>query len=197
MSPYHKYVFQEEKKVYLGKFEEMYKNEDMEGFDSWFQDTLTELDKRITLSLLDQYNFSNILDVGCGKGTFTHLLKKKNNRVVAIDMSDTAIRKGNAKYLDIEFKVLKAEKVRELDQKFDLIVLMETLSYIKNWKKLLSDISMMTTYFYLTLFIPDNPIGFVKSFDDLSEVIQRHFKIIHKLVDESAKRIFCFGQTLR
>ncbi len=43
--PYHKYVFDEEKGKFVGQFEEMYKNEDVEHYDSWFQEDLTSLSK--------------------------------------------------------------------------------------------------------------------------------------------------------
>lgn len=195
MSPYHKYVFDEEKRIFLGDFDEMYQNEEIENYDSWNQNTLIELDKKISLAIIDQYNFSSILDIGCGKGAFTHLLKRKNNTVMGIDISETAINRAKSKYPDIEFKVLDANKILELNDKFDLVLNMETLSYIRDWKELISDISAMTRYFYLSLFIPDNPIGYIKSIDELSEIVENHFNITHKLVDETAKRIFCFCES--
>ena len=33
--PYHKFVFDKDKRKFLGEFEGMYKSEEQEGFDSW------------------------------------------------------------------------------------------------------------------------------------------------------------------
>ena len=78
MIGYQKYVFDTEKRCFIGKFEEMYQAEEVEGYDSWFEDDLRYLRKRIPYVILNQYNFNHILEIGCGKGTFTQFLKKKN-----------------------------------------------------------------------------------------------------------------------
>jgi len=194
MGDYHKYVFDEGKRIFLGRFETMYQQECLKNYDSWYQSNLNELDKKISLAIIDQYNFKSILDIGCGKGTFTHLLKKKNNRVTGIDISETAINKAKGKYPEIDFRCLDTNIVVELKQYFDLVLIMETLSYIEEWKKLLSNISELTEYLYLDLFLPDNPIGHVKSMGELTNFFYDHFHPIHKIIDETSKRIYLFGR---
>ncbi len=174
--PYHKYVFNTEKKVFVGKFEEMYQNEEKECFDSWFQEDLRSLTYQISLSILNRHNFSKILDIGCGKGTFTHLLKKENNFVEGIDISGTAIKKAKAKFPDIEFKVKSIEKL-EFKKKFDLVILMEILSYLKNWNEVIKKVAQISKYIYITLYLPPNPIGFVKSFDELRNELYQYYDI--------------------
>lgn len=71
--PYHKFVFDTENRLFVGDFETMYQQEDVQNFDSWFQDDMNHLTKRLVLTLLGQYNFNSVLDFGCGKGTFTLL----------------------------------------------------------------------------------------------------------------------------
>src|SRR3989344_1776687 len=162
--PYHKYVFDTKRRKFIGDFEEMYKNEIIEGYDSWQEDDLTNIAKQIPLIILTKYNFKNILDIGCGKGTFTSMLKKNNNSVTGIDISQTAISRAKAKYPDIKFQVMKAIDLEKLKgDKFDLVVAMEVLSYLKEWINLIKIISVMADYFLITLYLPPNPIGFVKS----------------------------------
>ena len=62
---------------------------------------------------------------------------------------------------------------------------MEVLSYLEQWKETLSVIAGMATYLYVTLYLPDDPIGYVKSFHDLRTEIQRHFVIETELVQDS------------
>ena len=179
--PYHKYVFDLKNRRFVGKFERMYKNEDRENYDSWFQEDLTHLGKQISLLILNRYNFVSILDIGCGKGSFTHLLKKANNKVTGIDISSTAIRKAKIKYRNVEFKRMSAEKALN-SGKYDLIVMMEVLSYLRNWREILRKAAANTCYAYLSLFLPPHPIGFIKNFSELKEELNKYFEIETELL---------------
>ena len=77
MAKYHKYVFDVEKRTFIGDFENMYAHESIEKFASWHQDDSRQLQRKICLEILNQYNFNTIVDIGCGKGALTHILKKK------------------------------------------------------------------------------------------------------------------------
>lgn len=185
MEKYHPYVFDVGKRKFVGEFEEMYSNEDKDNYDSWHQEELTSLKCTITLDVLNKYNFNSILDVGCGKGPITHLLKKNNNEVLGVDLSKTAIKKAKTKFPKIDFQVLDANDILSLNKKFDLVVCMEVLSYVEHWKKFIKDISEISKYILLYLYVPENPIGFVKSFSDLSSEVEKYFKIKHKIINES------------
>jgi len=175
--PYHKYVFDTEKREFVGQFEEMYRAEAANGYDSWHQENLTTLGKQLSLTILQRYNFASILDIGCGKGTFTHLLKKANNEVVGVDLSDTAVAKARAKYEGIEFLQMDTTELKSLNRKFDVVVAMEIFSYLEHWRELLGTLATMTQHLYLSLYLPANPIGFVKSFDDLIAELSKYFVV--------------------
>lgn len=49
--PYHKYVFDEENRAFIGKFEEMYRQEDVEGFDSWRQEDMATLNVQLSMAV--------------------------------------------------------------------------------------------------------------------------------------------------
>lgn len=194
MAKYHKYVFDTENRKFVGQFEDMYLNEDKDNFDSWFQEDLTALKYKISLEILNQYNFESILDVGCGKGAFTHLLKQKNNSVLGVDISETAIKKAKAKFPKVNFQVLKANEILSLNEKFDLAVVMEILSYLETWKEFIGEISKMSTYIFIALYIPENPIGYVKSFEDLSSEVEKHFEIVTKIINETERSILILAK---
>lgn len=103
MAKYHKYVFDLEKRELVGDFETMYQNESKENFDSWHQDDSRQLQRKIDLAILEDYNFNKILDIGCGKGSLTHILKKKNNTVIGLDISQTAVDIASERFPDIDF----------------------------------------------------------------------------------------------
>lgn len=182
MSPYHKYVFDTNERRFIGHFEEMYQAEDSERFDSWFERDLRALRKAISYTILSGYNYSSILDIGCGKGTFTHLLKKHNNRVVGIDLSETAIRKAKESYPDIEFIAMDVRDLSSLDEQFELVVVMTTFAYVDEWPVVVETLASMTRWLYVAEYIPMEAIGFVKSPDHLISEVQKHFVIRTKIL---------------
>jgi SAM-dependent methyltransferase len=100
MAKYHKYVFDHEKRKLIGAFEEMYKAENLEGFDSWQNNDVRHLRLRLAMEILRDYNFDSVLELGCGKGTASQFLNN-NNKVLGVDISPTAIEKAKASYPDI------------------------------------------------------------------------------------------------
>ena len=193
--PYHKFVFDKDKRKFLGEFEGMYKSEEQEGFDSWNISNLSILSSRIHLEIINSYNFNSILDFGCGKGALTHLLKKRNNRVMGLDISKTAIDKAKSSYgEDIIFDTIKdnnfTKVIESFEGKIDLTICLETLSYIKNWREVVQDISSFSRYFYVSLYIPENPIGFVLSNSDLIDELNIYYNTVEKFIYNDENTFF-------
>lgn len=197
MAGYHQYVFDAAKRLFVGNFEQMYKNEESEHFDSWHQEDCTLLNVRMSLTILDAYQFSSILDAGCGKGVFTHLLKKKNNDIVGIDLSHTAIQKAQTAFPQIDFRVLDAQRIESIGRTFDLIVVMEILSYLEDWQAFLERCSRMTSYLFIKLYVPPEPIGFVKSFDELTREVEKHFEMVTHVTLKIESCVLILGKSLR
>ena len=196
--PYHKFVFDKEKRKFIGEFEEMYKSETVEGFDSWNISDLSILAKRIHLEIINSYNFNSILDFGCGKGAFTHLLNKRNNKIMGLDISKTAIDKARNTYSKkIIFDTINgnnfSQAISHFGNKIDLTICLETLSYIKNWREVIKDISSFSKYFYVSLYIPENPIGFVFSNSTLIEELNIYYNTVEKIIYND-ENIFFLGK---
>jgi len=189
---YHDYVFQ--KGQFVGKFEEMYQNEDLTEYCSWYQDDMKDLGYQLSLTILSQYNFETILDVGCGEGMFTSLLKKKNNSVSGIDVSPTAIKKANTRFKNIDFFVgdIKTDVILK---HYDLIVLKEILSYVENWRKTIKDLSKISKYLFVSLDLPEFPNGFVKSFKELEDEIAKYYEIqVSVTIKTTGNQILILGK---
>jgi SAM-dependent methyltransferase len=182
MAKYHKYVFDTEARHLVGEFEAMYAAEDEEGFDSWHSHDLRQLRLRLARAVLADYNFTCVLDIGCGKGAATQFLKRRNNRVVGIDLSPTAIAKAQATFPDIDFRCLDARDVANLGERFQLVTVQGVLAYIEPWRELLATIAGMTDYCLVGEYIPPNPIGMVKSTAQLTEAFGAFFSVENKLV---------------
>jgi 2-polyprenyl-3-methyl-5-hydroxy-6-metoxy-1,4-benzoquinol methylase len=183
----------------------MYKDEIKDRFDGWHQEDTRQLNREIALAMLKGWNFNSILDIGCGKGVLTHVLKKHNNRILGIDISETAIENARARYPDIDFDVADITMSYGLidclnkakghcDEFVDLVFTSETLSYLENWEDILCAISGHTRYLLISLFVPDNPIGFVKSPEILSRAVSENFEIIETVTLEKSKFIVIFAK---
>jgi ubiquinone/menaquinone biosynthesis C-methylase UbiE len=122
MAEYHKFVFDTDKRRFVGRFEEMYQREKIANFDSWHQDDSRQLNRKIALDILSDYNFGKIVDIGTGKGALTHQLKTLNNHVLGLDISPTAVDVARARFPDIEFGVADVNDLPHfstyLDQRF-------------------------------------------------------------------------------
>jgi SAM-dependent methyltransferase len=182
MAKYHKYVFDAEARKLVGDFETMYAAEDREGFDSWYGHDTRHLRLRLALALVDDFNFSSVLEIGCGKGTAAQFLKRRNNRVLGIDISPTAVAKAQSSFPDIEFRCLDALDIGSLGEKFDLVTIQAVLAYVEPWRELLATVAAMTEYCLVAEYIPAQPIGMVKSEGALIAAFQANFEILNRLV---------------
>jgi ubiquinone/menaquinone biosynthesis C-methylase UbiE len=73
------------------------------------------------------------LDIGCGTGTFTRLLAKRSNRVVALDLSPRMIEVAKARSKhnsNIEFQVADATRWAFPVEEFDCVVSIATLHHL-------------------------------------------------------------------
>jgi SAM-dependent methyltransferase len=174
--PYHRYVYDERRRVLVGAFEEMYRNEERDGYDSWHQDDLSQRWRALALALIESLKPTSIIDIGCGKGAFTSRLVA--SRIVGLDISETALEKARARNPRAEFCCLRAEETPTIDEHFDLAVCLELLSYVEDWRRFLDDTARIADALVLSLYLPPAaPIGSVKSFDDLRDGVRSAWHI--------------------
>jgi 2-polyprenyl-3-methyl-5-hydroxy-6-metoxy-1,4-benzoquinol methylase len=209
MAEYHKYVFDHSARTFVGKFDEMYQQETVANFDSWHQEDSRQLNRNIGLSLLDGYNFETILDIGSGKGALTHHLKKRNNRVLGLDISPTAVNVAQARFPDITFDVVDVNDIGAFEYYFDVILvkhlkvkvtdlvfIAECLSYIRNWRNLINSLHSKTRYLMIILNIPDEPIGFIENPKILEEEVSKYFEIIESVLLQKSQFIVLLCENL-
>tara|TARA_R100000908_G_C3755120_1_gene149501 strand:- start:3446 stop:4087 length:642 start_codon:yes stop_codon:yes gene_type:complete len=93
---------------FVGDFESLYVNEK----DPWLQSSKEpsemrkyyEFSRQNLLDVILSKKLTNILEVGCGLGETTNLIKEETNtNIDGLDISHTAIEKASNKYRDIKF----------------------------------------------------------------------------------------------
>ncbi|MEP7266910.1 MAG: glycosyltransferase [Saprospiraceae bacterium] len=71
----------------------------------------------------------SVLEIGCGAGDLIGNLPGKNK--VGIDFADKLVEIARLRYKEVTFMVLEAESLK-LDQKFDVIILSNTVGYFQD-----------------------------------------------------------------
>tara|TARA_Y100000310_G_scaffold338921_1_gene429955 strand:- start:1013 stop:1591 length:579 start_codon:yes stop_codon:yes gene_type:complete len=94
--------------------------------------TIKNLNKEIT----NHISGKNVLDNGCGKGSFIYE-KHKNKKIYATDLeNDMVVMNRGA----VEFKIADSINLPYEDNKFDCISFSGVIQYIKDYEKSLSEI---------------------------------------------------------
>tara|TARA_B100001964_G_scaffold231796_1_gene286838 strand:- start:569 stop:991 length:423 start_codon:yes stop_codon:yes gene_type:complete len=134
-------------------------------------------------------------------------MKTEDNSVVGLDISHEAVSIAGKRYKDIEFltaDINLSDWVNILNQKLttgtnnvcvDCIVCLETLSYVKTWKENIQDFSGLGKFALIKLFIPDDPIGYVKNGDEFVSEFNIHFNIVEHIKFVSRGIIILFGKS--
>ncbi len=91
---------------------------------------------------IDVENPQRILDIGCGPGNSTAVLKKRfpDAYILGVDFSPNMIEKAKTDYPELDFMLFDASKdFDKLEGKFDIVFSNACIQWIPNHKKLLAD----------------------------------------------------------
>jgi predicted TPR repeat methyltransferase len=120
--------------------------------DHWEFDTSSFERARLEhlIDMLGTERYSKALELGCGSGVFTSHLADIADRVLAVDISETALDRARERGLDARVQ-FRAENIMELDVHrdgpWDLIVLSETVYYL-GWLYPFFDIAWLASQLY-------------------------------------------------
>lgn len=134
----------------------------------------------ILVDTIDRNGFDSILDIGCGTGYFTKLLKNKfpDAAITAIDISEKMIKIARQKLLDeqVEYVTADAEKF-ETKTKFDLIASNATLQWFHDLNNTLIRYKKIINKGGLLLFSYFGPDTFNELNNTIKEVLEENVQI--------------------
>ncbi len=110
------------------------------SYNSWAEQYDTnenktrDLDRKATIETLSNYDFENVLELGCGTGKNTAWLITKAKFIIGLDFSEEMLSKAKSKINSDKIKFVQADlkKSWEIQNEFaDLITCSLTLEHIK------------------------------------------------------------------
>ena len=118
--------------------------------------------RRIIKSMIRPLNFTSVLDVGCGQGSFLQELQAEFPDIIphGIDISSTAINLACRRVPDGHFRVLDVTDA-SLDHQCDLVVCSEVLEHIPDDLLALRNLRKMTGKYLLV----SSPQGRMREFE--------------------------------
>ena len=89
---------------------------------------------RRLISMLDPSGYDRVLEIGCGAGAFSRLLAPRARRLLALDVSSTAIAASQIACRTLSQAEFRVRNIMDYDPKqegpWDLIVMSETIYYL-------------------------------------------------------------------
>ncbi|MGN1212434.1 MAG: class I SAM-dependent methyltransferase [Christensenellales bacterium] len=143
--------------------------------------------------MLPDLNGKTVLDIGCGYGEMSkYFIKKGAKKVVAIDISSNMInlaKKINS-HKDIEYLVMNMENLSQLQQKFDFVFSSLAFHYIKDFDKLIADISNILNKGGELLYSQEHPISTALTNDKkYIEIDGKRFYLVSDYNNEGKRKL--------
>jgi SAM-dependent methyltransferase len=157
------------------------------------------------LSMLPRRTYRNVLDVGCGLGTFTRKLAPFAEQVLGTDISAEAIgqaRNLSTRHPNITYSQQDVLGGSQQDATFDLIVLADTIYYIDpltdvGLKSIASNLSRMLAPDGLLLLVNHYFFGIDLSSRSTREIHDAFLRASHFERVEEYRRAFFLATILR
>jgi malonyl-CoA O-methyltransferase len=157
-----------------------------------FYDDYSSVQNRTALKLiagLDNREFGQILDIGCGTGNYTGLLRNKfpSGRIKALDISMEMVRLAERKLRDkgIEFVVADAE-TETFDEKFDLITSNACFQWFDNLDETVVKYRNVLNQNGIILFSTFGPLTFCELSESLAELYEKNVSISSRIFIDKA-----------
>jgi ubiquinone/menaquinone biosynthesis C-methylase UbiE len=142
---------------------------------------------KLCLQILRRFSdkYDSALDIGCSQGQFTKMLQDIASKIIAIDISETAIQRAKERYGSkgaIKFELGSLPRLRYADSQFDLVVALEVLYYLEKEErsKALSEIKRILKndgYFITSARIAKPPYF---SYSEIKELVSRELVILNE-----------------
>lgn len=119
-------------KRYFGDYYKKYSQDELTKAYRWFKGWIRLIEQMYPIQNGED---KKVLEVGCGIGAFSKILRDRGFTVSSSDISGFIISKAKKLQKGIDFKVENIEKTRGRKSEYDLIFAFEVLEHLKDPKK--------------------------------------------------------------
>lgn len=124
--------------------------------NGWFYNEWLEMPT--TLKLLGKVKGKTILDMGCGTGLYTRILKRRGAKVCGIDISEGMLTIARREVPGVEFVHGTAEKLPYKNKSFDIVLAALMMEYFSSWDKVLEEVRRVLKPKGVFVFSTGNPV---------------------------------------
>jgi len=111
-----------------------------------------------TTSLLKNVKNKKVLDLGCGTGRHTVILKRRGAKVWGIDLSPKMIEIAKSEIKDVDFKIGSVYRLPYKSNFFDIVVAGLVIGYFKNLDKAFKEVYRVLKNNGIFVFSLTNPL---------------------------------------
>lgn len=133
-------------------YEKISDNQSYYGNDKW------EFD--VALDAISEFKPKSLLEIGCGDGSFLEKIAVAIDHCEGIDINLSAVEKAKKKGLNVS-----ASSLKDIKQKFDMIVSFEVFEHLENIAAFLNDTLHLVEKGGILLIAVPNPDGYLKEMD--------------------------------
>ena len=124
--------------------------------NGWFYNEWLEMPT--TLKLLGNVRGKTILDMGCGTGLYTRILKRRGATVYGLDISEGMLAIARREVPGVEFVYGTAEKLPYKNKSFDIVLAALMMEYFSCWDKVLEEVRRVLKPKGIFVFSTGNPV---------------------------------------
>ncbi len=117
------------------KIKDFYKTDGVDyKYRRWEENRVAKFDYKHTEIAIKKFlrksHFIDSLEIGCGPGTWTEILKKHTDNLIAVDISETMLNEAKKNINDPNIKFISSDIMDVyIDKKFDLIFSIRAFEY--------------------------------------------------------------------
>lgn len=112
-------------------------NLDRTRHTNWFEGWFRFISRYVNLSVSPK---SEVLEIGCGVGSFCRVLQNKGFKVIGTDISDFILEKAKQTHPSVHFRRLDVEREISLPEKFNYVFALEVMEHLHNPNKALRNV---------------------------------------------------------
>ncbi|MBW3014177.1 class I SAM-dependent methyltransferase, partial [Candidatus Woesearchaeota archaeon] len=118
----------------------------------------SKIDMPAVLSFLKNVKGKKIIDIGCGSGLYTKILRKRGAKMCGMDISKTLLEIAKKENPGVDFQLASIHKIPFKKNTFDIAISALMLDYVKDWDSAFKEVRRVLKPNGIYIFSLGNPL---------------------------------------